>query len=162
MRDLNAKVPGAPNFRYYEFIKSYEANRLEIENIPNEEQWQNLEKLAINILQPVREQFGPIRISSGFRSAKLNKAVKGSLRSAHMYGIASDIEPVRNSVSLLDVGGYIAEYLEFRELIFEYLDTNGWVHVSYYEGSNDKIIKIKDRTHNYKVMDLETIVDLYL
>ena len=161
MRDLNAKVPGAPNFRYYEFIKSYEAERLGIENIPNEEQWQNLEKLAVNILQPVRKEFGPIRISSGFRSAKLNKAVKGSSSSNHCRGQAADIEPVKEKVSLLDIGGWIAENLEFRELIFEYMP-NGWIHVAYRENFNDKIIKLKDKKHHYTKVNLEYVANLYL
>ena len=104
----------------------------------HEEQWQNLEKLAVNILQPVRKEFGPIRISSGFRSAKLNKAVKGSSSSNHCRGQAADIEPVKEKVSLLDIGGWIAENLEFRELIFEYMP-NGWIHVAYRENFNDKI-----------------------
>jgi hypothetical protein len=57
MRNLNSKIPGAPNFKYREFIKSDTAIRKGIDNIPIDEHWENIEKLAVNILQPLREIF---------------------------------------------------------------------------------------------------------
>jgi len=58
MRNLNAKIPGARNFKYKEFIKSDIALRRGIDNTPTEEHWQNIEKLAVNVLQPVRNNLG--------------------------------------------------------------------------------------------------------
>ncbi len=45
----------------------------------------------ITILEDVRKHFGPVRISSGCRCVKYNKAVGGGDDSQHMRGTASDI-----------------------------------------------------------------------
>ena len=99
LRDLNTKLPMAPNFRYKEFVRSSTALRLGIKNIPNEHQWQSIERVAGNIIQPVREKFGRIRITSGFRSIKLCKAIGSSINSNHTRGEAIDFEPVNSDIS---------------------------------------------------------------
>ena len=46
----------------------------------------------VNLLQKVRDEFGkPISITSGYRCAAHNKAVKGSATSSHLYGFAVDV-----------------------------------------------------------------------
>ena len=160
MRDLNAKIPGAPNFRYGEFVKSDTAIRLGIENIPNEEQWQCIEKLAVNVLQPVRNEFGRLTITSGFRSVELCLAVGSSSASNHARGQASDIEPYDVDIPLIFVVEFIHDNLEYRELIAEYFPW-GWIHVAYREGGNIKKLKLKDKDHNYRVVDIEYIKKLY-
>jgi zinc D-Ala-D-Ala carboxypeptidase len=160
-RDLDAKIPGAENFKYREFIKSEVAIRLGIDNVPKlEREWISIEKLAVNVLQPIRNELGPIRITSGFRCKKLNKALRAGKSSNHLLGQAADIEPVRDGVTLIDVAKFIYFYLEFRNLIAEYFPS-GWVHVDYREGSNLKRLKLKDSTHNYEVVTMEELLDLY-
>ena len=61
---------GAPNFTYEEFLRSDTAQREGIQNIPDKDcVWCNMEYLAREVLQPVRDKFGPIRVTSGYRSA---------------------------------------------------------------------------------------------
>ena len=158
MRNLNAKIPGARNFKYKEFIKSDIALRRGIDNIPTEAHWQNIEKLAVNVLQPVRNNLGRINITSGYRSRKLNKATKGSKRSLHCFGCGSDIESEK--VSLLYLLEWIYNNCEFRELIAEFFP-GGWVHVGYVERWNVKKLKLKDKDHNYKLVSLDYIKNLY-
>ena len=158
---LNKKIPGAPNFKYKEFIKSDIAIRRNITNLPNDVRWKRIEKLAVNILQPVRNKFGRIRILSGFRSHELNKVVGGSAYSNHVRAEAADIEPIDDRVSLLDIVGYIVKNLEFRTVILEY-PLLGWVHCDYREGGNIKRLKLKDATHNYKKITLVELKKLYL
>lgn len=159
MRDLNSKIPGAPNFRYREFIRSQTASRLDIENIPSAEQWANLERLAVRVLQPVRNRFGAIRITSGYRSEQLNVEIGGSPYSNHCRGEAADFEP-GFSVKLIDVISFIHDNLEFRNLIAEYFPW-GWIHVDYREGSNIKRLKLKDSEHNYKEVSIDYLRRLY-
>ena len=65
------------NFALKEMTKSSTAERLGLTNTPTMEHIINLVNLCNHILQPLREEFGPIRINSG-RGAELNKAVGGS------------------------------------------------------------------------------------
>jgi uncharacterized protein YcbK (DUF882 family) len=160
MINLNKRIPGARNFRYKEFIKSDVAIRKGISNIPNEQQWKNIEKLAVNILQPIRKKFGRIRILSGYRSYELNKIIGGSSYSNHMKAEAADIEPVSVKVSLLDVVEYIVKNLEFRTVILEYPPL-GWIHSDYREGGNIRRLKLKDKRHNYTNVTLDYLKDLY-
>jgi len=53
----------------------------------------NLSHLCTHTLQPIRDMFGvPLRITSGYRSPLLNKAVGGSKTSQHCFGMASDVQ----------------------------------------------------------------------
>lgn len=59
-------------------------------NMPNDV-FENIEILAIQ-LQALRDYVGrPIRINSAYRCESHNKAIKGSKRSQHLLGKASDI-----------------------------------------------------------------------
>ena len=77
MINLNDTIPGAPGFRYSDLIRSETAVRKNIDNIPNDEQWKNLEALAVNILQPIHEIYGGIRVNSAFRSPESQPLITG-------------------------------------------------------------------------------------
>ena len=63
-----------------------------IDNFPTAEAISNLTKLVDNVLDPLREKYGkPIRVSSGYRSAILNRSVNGATSSQHRLGEAADI-----------------------------------------------------------------------
>ena len=121
------------NFSYQEMIKSSTAARLGISNDATREHVVNLVNLCNFILQPVREEFGPIRINSGYRSSALNKAVGGSKTSQHCNGEAADFESSR--ISNPELAAWVAKNLDFDQLILEFYDGkdphSGWVHCSY-------------------------------
>jgi len=127
-----------------EAIKSDTAVRLGISNLPNNEQLENLKTVATEVFQKVRDYFGvPIKISSGFRSEALNKAIKGSKTSDHMKGSALDIDV--DGFTYIDnkaIFNYVKDNLEFKQLIWEFGDDNNpdWVHISYVKGQNKKEI----------------------
>jgi len=160
MRNLHHRMPGAPNFRYREFTKSDTAIRLGLKNLPEDEQWENLELLASQVLQPVRDQFGSIKITSGYRSPELNTAIGGSIYSNHCRGEASDIEPVHGDIRMIDIVRFIHDTLDFRTLIAEYFP-GGWIHVDYRKGGNIKRLKLKDKYHNYDIVDIDELIGLY-
>lgn len=159
-RDLSKPIPGAPNFTYGEVVSSPSAIKLHIKNIPSEDQWKAAEALATNVLQPLREVFGPIRVNSWYRSPELNssKLIGGSTTSNHCKGEAADIESA--TVPLLDILEYISLHLPHHELIAEYFP-NGWVHVAYRVGSDRRKLKLKDKDHNYSVVNLNYIKSIY-
>lgn len=158
MKNLNEKI--TKNFTYGEMIKSSTAKRLGINNIPpNDKIWKNLELLVINCLQPIRDKFGPIKITSGYRSPELCVAIGSSINSNHTRGQAADIEPFYN-VSLIEILNYVYKNINFRELILEY-PTDGWLHITYRENGNNKQLKLKDRNHHYARVTIDYINELY-
>lgn len=119
------------NFTLEELTYSETANAYKISNKPNTEQIENLKRLAINILQPIRDKFGVVRISSGFRSTELNKKIRGSAKnSQHMKGQAADIANVKGT-TLKDVFKYIKDNLDYDQLLYEIAGNVIWIHVSY-------------------------------
>ena len=126
-----------------EVMRSETAKRKGISNMPTPEHIENFKKLAENVFQPIRDHFGvPIRISSGYRSAALNKAIGGAGKtvngvyipsSQHCTGEAIDIDMDGTTVKNSEIFNYIKDNLNFDQLIWEFgTDTNpDWVHVSY-------------------------------
>lgn len=81
------------NFSYDELIASATAKRLGLDNTPSPEEKEKLRKLAIDILQPIRDKWrGAIIVNSGYRSEAVNKAVGGVPTSQHRLGEAADIK----------------------------------------------------------------------
>jgi len=161
-RVLSNKIPGAPNFTYGELIKSDAALRLGISNIPNELQWANLELVAQRILQPVRHEFGRIRITSGFRTSELCVAIGSTKKSTHTFGWAVDFEPINPNISLFNVLAWVYHNLEFDTLIAEYFPA-GWIHCTHSNDPNMKRhrLKLKDATHNYDIVSIGNLRRLY-
>jgi hypothetical protein len=131
------------NLALAEVTRSETAKRKGISNMPTPEHIENFKKLAEKVFQPIRDHFGvPIRISSGYRSAALNKAIGGAGKtvngvyipsSQHCTGEAIDIDMDGTTITNAQIFNYIKENLEFDQLIWEFgTDTNpDWVHVSY-------------------------------
>ena len=132
------------NISLEEAISSQAATRLKINNTPSAEIQNKLKITAEKVIQKVRDHFGqPIRISSGYRSPKVNAAVAGSKTSQHMTGEAYDIQGT-NGVTNAQIFEYIKQNLLFDQLIWEFGTTKNpaWVHVSYREGRNRKQVLI--------------------
>jgi zinc D-Ala-D-Ala carboxypeptidase len=122
------------NLLLAEVTRSETAKRKGISNMPTAEHIENFKKLAANIFQPIREHFGkPIIISSGYRSAELNKAIGGSLSSQHCSGEAIDIDMDGTDITNAQIFYYIKDNLNFDQIIWEFgTNTNpDWVHVSF-------------------------------
>ena len=121
------------NFTLREMIKSDTARRFDLDNTPDDYQVQNLRILCEEVLQPLRDALGPIRVNSGFRNGIVNEAVGGSRKSDHCHGFAADIEV--EGMSNYALALYIAENFDFTQLILEFytpgITDSGWVHVSY-------------------------------
>ena len=66
------------NFTLTEYTKSQTALRQGIDNTPGDEHLEAAKTLFEKVVQPVRDNFGPTVINSGYRGPDLNKAVGGS------------------------------------------------------------------------------------
>lgn len=127
----------SPHFSLRELIASGTAIRRNIDNTPQPEHVRRLTALCTNVLEPLRRRFGVIRITSGYRSPALNKAVGGAPSSQHMLGEAADI-----NVSGRETGSkmydFIRSNLDFDQLLFEHKVKTAtyWLHVSYRDEGN--------------------------
>ena len=122
------------NLSLAEVIRSETAKRKGVSNMPTPEHIENFKLLATKIFQPIREHFGkPIHISSGYRSAALNKAIGGAASSQHCTGEAIDIDMDGTSITNAQIFNYIKDNLIWDQLIWEFgtKDNPDWVHVSY-------------------------------
>ena len=126
------------NLSLKEVIKSNTAIKNGIDNSPTLEHLKNLEILAENIFQPIREHFGvPIGISSGYRSKDLNEAIGGSKTSQHCKGQALDLDAdIYGKVTNKEIFDFIVENLDFDQVINEY--NYSWIHVSYNEKKENR------------------------
>jgi len=117
-----------------EVTRSESAKRNGISNEPTAEHLENFKKLAEKVFEPIREHFNaPIHISSGYRSAALNKKIGGASSSQHCSGEAIDIDMDGTAIANKQVFDFIKQHLEFDQLIWEFGTTSNpdWVHVSY-------------------------------
>ena len=117
-----------------EVMRSETAKRKGISNMPTPEHIENFKKLAENVFEPIREHFGvPVRLSSGYRSAALNKAVGGASSSQHCKGEAIDIDMDGTTITNKQIFDFVKEHVNFDQMIWEFgTDANpDWVHVSY-------------------------------
>ena len=85
-----------PHFSLEELTRSQTATRNNIDNSPNEDELNNLIKLAwwlesLRMRLRMKHKIAVIIVSSGFRCELLNTIIGGSPTSAHMQGLAADI-----------------------------------------------------------------------
>lgn len=121
------------NFTLKELTKSDTAVRLGIANEPNSDQIEKLKKLCEKLLQPVRDHFGPVTITSGFRSPELCVKIGSSVNSQHANAEAVDFEVA--GVDNADVAYWIKDNIdEWDQMILEFYTlgepNSGWVHCS--------------------------------
>ena len=125
------------NFTIKELCASSTATRLGISNTPSIAVSDNLMLLIVNVLQPLRNRFGAITVTSGYRNNKLNMAVNGSPSSNHLRGCAADIVPQK--ATFKQIYDFITQNLDYDEC---FIETNKqgtkWLHIAFRKENNRK------------------------
>ena len=119
---------------YKEGIRSNTADRLGLDNTPNNLQLKCMKDIAEDLFEPLRKWVGgPIKINSFFRGEPVNTAIGGSKYSQHMKGQAMDIDDTFGYKTNAEMYNYIKDNLDFDQLIWEFGDHKNpnWVHISY-------------------------------
>ena len=123
------------NFTLSELTKSDTAIRKGIDNEPNADQIDKLKRLCEKILQPVRDHFGRVKVTSGFRSPELCVAIGSSVNSQHSKAEAVDFECI--GVDNAEVADWVYLNCETDQLILEFYTpgepNSGWIHASFVE-----------------------------
>lgn len=133
-------------FTMEELIRSDTARAKGIDNTPTPEHVQHLIETVERMVDPLRdrwavvcanEQLGTpqIRVSSGYRSPALNRAVGGSSTSAHVLGYALDLVPLNGQLRRFkEVCRDFLRGKKFDQMISEDEDSSGipkWIHLGY-------------------------------
>ena len=113
------------NFTLEEFLVSQTAERHGIDMTPSDFVVHNIQELVVTCLQPLRDETGPMFISSGFRPLELNGRIGGSKTSAHVLGNAADFKisgqtPYQTAKLIVELG------LPYDQVIHEF---GRWVHL---------------------------------
>jgi len=125
------------NFSLRELTKSQTAERKGISNEPSEEHIENLKLLCTKILQPIRDEWGVVSISSGYRSQALCEAIGSKITSQHARGQAADFECY--GIDNNKLFNWTIENVPFDQAILEFYTgdpDSGWLHMSYNEDNN--------------------------
>ena len=145
---------------YKEATRSITALRLGIDNKPFEYELGNMKAVAENIFEPLRKWVGgAIKVTSFFRSEKLNKAIGGSATSQHCQGRAIDIDDVYGYKTNAEMFHYIKDNLDFDQIIWEFGTDNNpdWIHVSYVsnERNRGRVLKAIKENGKTKYLNYE-------
>ena len=119
-----------------------------------------MQVLITELIQPMRDALGPIRISSGYRSPQLNRAIGGSSKSQHCKGEALDLQFWKDGqMCNQEIYQWILNSgLDFDQMINEF--NFSWIHISLKEKNNRQQVleayKDKDGDTAYKIADVIT------
>ena len=147
---MNKQTNLSEHFSLRELTKT----KVELENVPNEEQVENLKRLC-RWLEQLRRRWNnlygegddPIIINSGFRSPEVNKAVGGVSTSNHLTGCAVDIrcigmeQALRYAACLLDISDLSHE--DYDELLIEQKGSVIWIHFAIRPSGNRRRTNFK-------------------
>ena len=146
------------NFVLSEVTRSNTAKRLGIENAPKNEHLKNMQRIISELAQPLRDALGPIRITSGYRSPELNRAIGGSSKSQHCKGEALDLQFWKDGqMCNKEIYDWILKSdTEFDQMINEF--DYAWIHISLKEKKNRKMVleayKDDEGDTAYRVADI--------
>jgi len=122
------------NFTLDEFVTTLTG----YDNVPDATQIENIRRLVVNVLQPLRTAVGkPVKINSGFRSELVNRAVGGESNSQHLANggeAAADIkvEGMTNEQIILAIRALNLPY----DQVIDERKNSDWVHVSHRASGN--------------------------
>ena len=131
MVKVNQKTIKSDFFSLEEFTRSSTAKRLKIDNAPNDEIIRNIQYGVQMVLDPLRRMIqAPIIITSGYRSAELNKAVHGVPNSWHTKGNAADIR-VKDEEEAKAIFQLLKTLPSVDTVLFEHSAKSIWMHVQW-------------------------------
>lgn len=99
-------------------------------NAPSAEDAARLADLASTILQPIRDHWGGIWVTSGYRGKAVNEKVGGSPTSQHCKGEAADLKPLEANIDSVFRWLVKESRIPYGQAILEKVGDKEWIHVS--------------------------------
>ena len=111
-------------------------------NAPTNEEAAKLVDLATSLLQPIRDYWGGLHVTSGFRSEAVNKKVGGSKTSQHRLGEAADFKPLEFKIDKVYEWIIRDSNLHFGQCILEKVGSNEWIHISLFRKGKENYVAL--------------------
>lgn len=119
------------HFSLEEMTYSSTAVKLKIANMPGPHEVENLGILCRDVLEPARLVYNkPIKINSGYRCLKLNRAVGGVSNSYHVMGMAADIH-CDGEEDANRLANILMRMPRTDLVLIEFTRQNIWIHVQW-------------------------------
>ena len=139
-----------------ELLFSETATRLGIDNTPTYQIIINLQTLIQEVINPIVNNFGDIKITSGYRSPELCLKIGSSIKSQHCLGMAVDCEVL--GVANKELADWVVNNLDYDQCILEFWKpeeaNSGWVHISYNKANNRKMYLRAYKSNNRTVYEV--------
>lgn len=132
------------NFTLREFLVSQTASRhgFKEQYSPSDNIVNHLKELSVTAMQPIRDEFGVINVTSGYRCLRVNRAIGSNDGSDHVRGYAADfISHVHSEVTMAK---WIQKNINYDQLILEFgtLRSPSWIHLSVNPRMRNQILHI--------------------
>lgn len=102
-----------------------------LRNIPSVQETTKLVYLTHYVLQPIRNRWGRIKVTSAFRSEAVNQSVGGVSDSQHRLGEAADIVPIDHDIDAVFRWIVVDSGIPYGQAILETNpDGKQWIHIS--------------------------------
>ena len=126
---MNETIMLSKNFSLKELTRNFKTNNQIIKN---------LTELTTKVLQPIRDEVGPITVLSGLRSKEYNKAIGGVNNSQHTTGQAADI--IFDWSNMYKLKKLMENGLVYDQIIIylTHLQNIRFIHISIKKGGNRK------------------------
>lgn len=133
---------------------------LEQHNLTKQEIVCNLKELATQVLDPIREHYPTMIVTSGFRTPIHSVAIN----SQHEYGCAADLQFVGMAKnSYVTVAQWIRDNIPFDQLLLEFKSFGTglpWIHVSYNSNKLRADLRTMWNDRSYPDASTHALVDL--
>ena len=88
----------------------------------------NVQRLAEEVLEPLRVLLGPLHVNSWYRSPEVNEAVGGEKSSYHLQGLAVDVVPMGSCLDKFKMALTLLDELPIDKIILETRKSQ-WIHI---------------------------------
>ena len=118
------------------------------ENTPSANHLINAMRVVYKLLQPIRNRYGAVTVTSFQRNTSYNAKIGGAITSDHLEGNAVDFQiKGLDSIQMWDAFNWMKDNLNYKQLIFEEKNGVVWIHASY-DIDNNKMQALKSHYSN--------------